>query len=146
MSSSCLFCRISTCEIAAHRFYRDEEILAIPDLGQIRRGHALIFPHAHVETFDQLEPGVAARLLHLGQRIARVQKKLYSVDRVAFLFSGGDIPHVHAHVVPMFEKTDITSRRYIAEADLTFRPIPPTPPDELAAISAELRNGLSELE
>jgi hypothetical protein len=45
-------------------------------------------------------------------------KALYGVPRVAFLFTGGD--HAHAHVVPMHEKTDITSQRYIAEEKLTF--------------------------
>ena len=38
-------------------------------------------------------------------------------DRVAFLFTGGDVAHVHAHVVPMQEKTDITSARYITSPE-----------------------------
>ena len=44
-------------------------------------------------------------------------KEVYQVERVAFLFTGGDVPHVHAHVVPMHEKTDITSARYIVNLD-----------------------------
>ena len=39
-------------------------------------------------------------------------KAVYNVNRVAFLFTGGDVPHAHAHVIPMHEKTDITSARY----------------------------------
>jgi len=50
---------------------------------------------------------------HLGQRIAKSQKKIYSVERVGFVYTGGDIAHVHAHVVPLYEKTDITSLKYI---------------------------------
>ena len=37
---------------------------------------------------------------------------------VAFLFTGGDVAHAHAHVVPMHEKTGITSRRCFAEREL----------------------------
>ena len=43
-------------------------------------------------------------------------KEVYHVDRVAFLFTGGDVAHVHAHA-----KTDITSARYIvAPEELTW--------------------------
>jgi histidine triad (HIT) family protein len=64
------------------------------------------------------------------------------VPRVAFLFTGGDIAHVHAHVVPMWEKTDITSRRYIVEERLTFRSLPSPPENELVATAAALREAL----
>jgi histidine triad (HIT) family protein len=42
----------------------------------------------------------------------------------------------------MHEKTDITSRRYIAEKTLTFRDVPLAPSEELAATAAQLRSGL----
>jgi histidine triad (HIT) family protein len=73
-------------------------------------------------------------------------KALYSLPRVAFLFSGGDHAHAHAHVVPMHEKTDITSRRYIAEETLTFRGLARAPSEELAATAARLRSRLCILQ
>jgi histidine triad (HIT) family protein len=80
----------------------------------------------------------------VGQKLATAMKQLYGLPRVAFLFTGGDIPHVHAHVVPMHEKTDVTSRRYIVEENLTFRELPPTPEADLVRISADLRRALSQ--
>jgi len=47
------------------------------------------------------------------QDLAKRLKASYSVERVALLCTGGDVPHAHAHVVPVYEKTDITSARYI---------------------------------
>jgi len=44
-------------------------------------------------------------------------KAVYGVDRVAFLFTGGDVPHVHAHVIPMVEGTDVTSARYVVSPE-----------------------------
>ena len=61
-------------------------------------------------------------------------KALYGVPRVAFLFSGGDHAHAHAHVVPLHEKTDITSLRYIAGEVVR------APSEELAATAAQLRS------
>jgi len=48
-----------------------------------------------------------ASIAVVGQKLAAVMKRLYRVPRVALLFTGGDVAHVHAHVVPMHEKTDI---------------------------------------
>lgn len=56
-------------------------------------------------------------MVRLGQRLARKMKVVYKVDLVAFLFTGGDVPHVHAHVLPMHEQTDITSARYIVRPE-----------------------------
>jgi histidine triad (HIT) family protein len=53
---------------------------------------------------------------------------------VAFLFTGGDIAHAHAHVVPMHENTDITSARYIVH------------PAEVTWASAHLRTDAATLE
>lgn len=75
---------------------------------------------------------------------ASLQKRLYCVQRVAFLFTGGDIPHAHAHLVPMVEGTDITSRRYIREETLTFAEIPMPPPAELAKVAKEVRTAMEE--
>jgi histidine triad (HIT) family protein len=95
-----------------------------------------------VAKFEDLPEAIASRIIHLGQGLSRVMKALYGVPRVAFLFTGGDHAHAHAHVVPMHEKTDITSRRYIAEETLTFRAMARATPEELAVTAAQLRRGL----
>lgn len=88
-------------------------MVAFLDRSPIRGGHAQIITRDHVPTFEQLAPATAMRLLTLGQALARRMKVVYGVERVAFLFTGGDVAHVHAHVVPMHEGTDITSARYL---------------------------------
>lgn len=138
---TCLLCRIAE-EGHDHEIWGDERVMAFLDWGPIREGHLQIVPRAHHPTFEVTPPDLAAHVLAIGQRLARMQKRVYGVDRVAFLFSGGDIAHTHAHLVPMVEKTDITSRRYIAERDLTFGPI--TRPDltELERTRDLLRDAL----
>lgn len=88
--------------------------------------------------FDTPGCGRPARIRHT------VQKRLYGIRRVAFLFTGGDIRHAHAHLVPTVEGTDITSRRYIREVTLTFAEIPPPPHSELAEVTREIRAAMEE--
>ena len=137
--SECVFCRIARCEIRSEIFYEDPEVIGLMDICPIRPGHAQLIPREHYDYFENLPDAIACRIIRLGQRLSRVLKALYGVPRVAFLFSGGDHAHAHAHVVPMHEKTDITSRRYIAEETLTFRSVAREPSEELAAIAAQLR-------
>lgn len=87
--------------------------MAFLDRRAIRPGHTQIITRQHVPTFETLSPRLINKITALGQQLARRMKDVYRVDRVAFLFTGGDAPHVHAHVVPMHDKTDITSARYI---------------------------------
>ena len=55
------------------------------------------------------------------------------------MFSGTDVAHAHAHVVPMVEGTDLTSRRYIAEETLTFRPPEMIASADLQKVADKLR-------
>jgi histidine triad (HIT) family protein len=136
MTSDCLFCRISQREVAAHIVYEDERLLALP-------GHTQIVPREHFSYFDDAPADLLAGIVTVGQQLARAMKKTLHVPRVAFHFTGGDIAHVHAHAVPIHEETDITSRRYIVEDNVTFRSLPSPSDRELARTASDLRRALA---
>lgn len=115
--TDCLFCDVAAGREHAVLLWEDEDAVALLVRDPIREGHALVLPRIHVETFEELEVRLAAKILEVGQRLARRMKSHYRVRRVAFLFTGGDIAHVHAHIVPMHEKTDVTSARYIVSPE-----------------------------
>lgn len=118
--------------------------MAFLDTHPIRTGHVQVIPRGHHATFEELPPATAAQIVQVGQRVAKALKRTYGVPRVAFLFTGGDVTHAHAHLVPMHEKTDVTSRRYVAEEHLTFRPLPEAPAAELSGTAARLRSALDQ--
>jgi histidine triad (HIT) family protein len=110
--SECLFCRIAAKTVPAVGVYEDEVLFAFLDVCPIREGHVQVIPKAHFECFDVLPDDLASRILSLGQKIATRLKAVYGVRRVGFMFSGGDIAHAHAHIVPMHDKTDLISARF----------------------------------
>src|ERR1051325_1185635 len=138
MPAHCHFCRIAAREVGAHILYEDEQLFAFLDIHPIRPGHTLIIPKHHFPYFDDLPATLAGSIIALGQGLATAIKRMYAVERGAFLFAGDDIAHAHAHVIPMHEKPDITSRRYIAEEQLTFRLTPRAPDGELRDTAALL--------
>lgn len=116
-SSECLFCGIAARDVDAVVLHEDEGVVAFLDVAPIRPGHTQIVPRAHVQCFEDLPADLASRMLRIGQALAKRMKQVYRVERVAFVFTGGDVPHAHAHVVPMHAATDITSERYLVSDD-----------------------------
>ena len=111
------FCQIAADPDRAVVIYEDFDVVAFLDRRPIRTGHTQIITRAHVPTFEMLAPQLLNKITALGQALARHMKAVYAVDRVAFLFSGGDVAHVHAHVIPMHAKTDITSARCVTSSE-----------------------------
>ncbi|MBN8942501.1 MAG: HIT family protein [Rhizobiales bacterium] len=141
---ACPFCAIAAGEIPAHRVHEDDHLVAFLDRGPIRTGHIQIIPRRHYPYFDDLPPALAGEIVQLGQRLAVALKRIHGVERVAFLFTGGDIAHAHAHIVPMVEGDDITSRRYIVQSEVTYRDAPLASVDELRASAAAIRQAMAD--
>lgn len=140
MSATCPFCEIVAGRDAAAVVFEDDQIMVFVDLCPIRLGHLQIIPKAHYPYFDDLPPDVASRILHAGQRFARSLKTLYHVQRVGFVFTGNDVAHAHAHLVPLHKPTDITSRRYIANQDVAFVGRPHISLQDRQAIADEIKS------
>lgn len=62
---------------------------------------------------------------------------------MAFLFTGGDVAHAHAHVLPMVSPVDITSRRYIVEEKVSFKALTRASEEELSGVAASLRGEMA---
>lgn len=139
MSHDCLFCRISREEIPAHVIHQDSRLLAFLDIHPVRPGHVLIIPRQHYPYFEDMPADLAGHILNLGQRLARHMKRLYSVERVGFAFTGIHVAHAHAHLIPMHHPQDVTSTQYIEQKDLTFVMPPQSPPEQLASVAQDLR-------
>lgn len=144
VDDTCLFCRIANGRVPSHVVYESDQVLAFLDINPIRTGHVQLIPRQHFPYFDAIPTEIATEILTVGQKLAPVLRRLFAVERVAFLFTGGDIAHAHAHVVPLVEATDITSRQYIVEASLTFQNAPRVSESQLAVTADAIRSGLTE--
>jgi len=130
---NCIFCKIGEKSIPSHIVYEDKNLIAFLDLSPIRPGHTQIIPKEHHDYFDHLPAHIAAEIMNLGQKLATKMKQTFKVERVAFAFTGGDVQHAHAHIIPLHEKDDLTSRRYITNSNIEYST------DHLRVTPAELQ-------
>lgn len=136
---SCTFCDIAKGRHATAIVHETRHLLVFADHAPIRPGHLQIIPRAHFTCFDDLPPRLAGQIMRLGQVLARVLKAEYGVARVGFVFTGHDIAHAHAHLVPLVACDDITSRRYFANAEVDYVGRPREPVSQLNATADALR-------
>jgi histidine triad (HIT) family protein len=142
MMHPCLFCSIATRKAPAAIIWEDGEVVAFLDINPIRPGHTQIIPKKHFPYFEDLPADLLGRIGVLAQRIAQAQKAIYCVERVGMAFTGSDIAHAHAHVIPLVHSDDLTSRRYIAEEVITYRDLPRPTESEMIDTAEKLKHHL----
>ena len=98
-----VICQIITGELPAAEVYRTDHFIAFLDHHPVFKGHVLISPFEHVDTWLELPAGLMAPLLSLGQRVAQAQEQVLG-SQGSFVAMNNvvsqSIPHLHLHVVP----------------------------------------------
>ena len=143
MPTDCLFCRIASGALPAHTVHQDDEVLAFLDLHPIRPGHTLVIPRQHHVWFEEMPAPLAGRVTEVSQIVARRQKALYGVERVAMFFTGIHVPHAHAHVVPMHDVHDVTSAAYLRDGFDSFAAPPQPPAGQMEKTAGQLAAAVS---
>ena len=137
--STCIFCEIASGKAQAQFVHQTERCAVFLDTAPIREGHVQIIPRDHYACFDDMPPDLACEIMRLGQRVARALKAQYKVARAGFVYSGNDVAHAHAHVLPLFETDDITSARYYSKRPVQRRVITPPTVQQAALTAQELQ-------
>ena len=79
---------------------QDEHCAAFLTIAPLRPGHVLVVPRLEVDDWLDLPADLASHLMLVAQRLARAVKSVTSVDRVALVIAGFEVPHVHLHLLP----------------------------------------------
>lgn len=137
-----IFCHIANGVEHAAVICETSELMVSADHNPIRESHLQIIPMDHIVCFEDLPKSLAGQIVVIGQKITKVQKQIYGIERIGFIFSGHDVAHCHAHVVLLHDKDDITSRRYFALGDVRYAKRKFLAPFELAQACEKLRHAL----
>jgi len=98
----CAFCAIvdgSDADVV----HRDDRVIAFLDHAPLLKGHVLVAPVDHVETFDDLPRELIEPLFEVVQRVSRAFPKVLGSDGSFTSINtrvSQSVPHAHVHVVP----------------------------------------------
>lgn len=102
-----VFCRIIDGEIPGTKVYEDDDVLAILDISQTTRGHTLVMPKKHYDSFLSCPAELTHKVYDVAQRIGQAEISLLGAKGVNILTNVGEVagqsvPHFHVHVIPRY--------------------------------------------
>ena len=129
MATVSIFTRIFAGEIPATFVYTDDICGVFLPINPLATGHVLVVPRAEVDHWIDLPAETVARLMAVAQRVGKAQRAAFGCERVGVIIAGYEVPHVHIHVVPTNNMTQLDFANAAAHVDR----------DELGAAATRLR-------
>lgn len=103
MSTSCLFCKFASGEIAVNPVFETVELLAINDIAPVAPTHILVIPKWHYENIAELAAGAPELVAKLHGAADQLAQELgLSGYRSVFnsgASAGQSVFHVHLHLL-----------------------------------------------
>lgn len=106
---SCKYCRIAQKQAPAHILYEDQAVVAFLVENPVSKGHALVIPREHAETYTQIKdlPGFARGLQSFLKMMEGKMSPNLNLIVNQGRKAGQDISHFHVHVIPRYEGEQI---------------------------------------
>ena len=104
-----VFKKIIDGEIPSKKIYEDDYCIAILDLNPFRKGHCLVISKECKATIEELDSTTLSHMINAASLISKKMRDALNADDTNVLINNGpaagqEIPHVHMHVIPRFEK------------------------------------------
>lgn len=134
--SDCIFCKIVTGAIPAHKIYETDSLLAFLDINPTNPGHTLVIPKTHYDQYTETPLEMIADLVATIRKIVPVILQVVGATGWNLgVNSGRDagqiIFHTHFHVIPRFP--DDGYRHWKGKAEYT---------DQLLIVAEKIRQQL----
>ena len=101
-----VFTMIINRDLPGRFVYEDDDVVAFLTIEPMTPGHTLVVPREEVDNWQDLEPEVLDRVMHVAQRIGKAVCAAFGAARAGVIIAGLEVPHLHVHVFPAFNLTD----------------------------------------
>lgn len=96
-----IFTQIIAGDMPGFIVWEDEHAVALLTIAPLVEGHLLLIPREEIDHWDDLPAELAAHLMTVSQKIAKVLKQVYTPERVGLVIAGLEVPHTHLHLLPV---------------------------------------------
>jgi histidine triad (HIT) family protein len=103
--ADCIFCKIIAGEIPADFKYRDDKLVAFPDIHPQAPVHILIVTKKHIQSVLELsekEESLIGDMIHVAKQLAvkeGIAEKGFRIVINTGVMGGQAIPHLHMHLL-----------------------------------------------
>lgn len=105
MKQDCIFCKIIRGEVPSEKVYEGEYFIVIKDIRQKVKGHSLVIPRKHYDTFLDMPSSLYASFMQTTHEAAKILMKQYKAEGFNLSLNNGAVAgqavlHVHLHILP----------------------------------------------
>ena len=112
---TCNFCRIIEGAEPAHRVWESADFLAFLTRRPCNPGHTLLIPKTHVDYVFDLEEPLYSDIFRTAKQLAGPIRRVTGADRIGVAIEGFSVPHVHLHLVPLYQVSELDPHRHVEQ-------------------------------
>lgn len=113
-----IFTKIINGEIPCYKVAEDENFIAFLDINPNALGHTLCVPKVEVDKLFDLEEPIYLKLMQFSRKVAKALEKTVPCKRVGVAVIGLEVPHVHVHLIPLNQMSDMDfSKKVVLSAE-----------------------------
>jgi len=102
-----IFSRIIDGQLPAHFVYEDDRCVAFLSINPLKPGHTLVVPRVEADHWLDLGADEWQHLAQVSQRLGAALQDAYDPAKVGMMLAGLEVPHVHVHLVPIWDVHDL---------------------------------------
>lgn len=103
-----IFTKIINGEIPCYKIAEDADFIAFLDINPNAKGHTLCVPKKEVDKLFDLEDELYLKLMSFSKKVAKALEKTIPCNRVGVAVVGLEVPHVHVHLIPISQMSEMT--------------------------------------
>lgn len=115
-----IFTKIINGEIPAYKVAEDENFIAFLDINPNAKGHTLCVPKKEIDKIFDMEEAHYLSLMEFSRKVAIALEKTVSCKRVGMAVVGLEVPHVHVHLIPLNQMSDMDFSSKVSLAPQEF--------------------------
>jgi histidine triad (HIT) family protein len=115
-----IFTKIILGEIPSYKVAENAKFIAFLDINPNAKGHTLVVPKKEVNKLFDLSRDEYHELMDFSYTVAKVLEKTIPCKRVGMSVIGLEVPHVHVHLIPLNEMSDIQFEQKVTLSNEEF--------------------------
>jgi len=113
--AECIFCKIISGQIPSAIVHSDDNFFVFLDINPANKGHTLVIPKKHYETFNDMPAEEVWHLFETVQKVSKAVEKGLKAEGYNILISnkrpaGQEVDHIHVHVIPRYKGDEMAVR------------------------------------
>lgn len=111
-----VFTKIIKGEIACHKVYDDELVIAFLTIDPLTPGHTLVVPKQQIDHLWDVDDELYQHLMMISKRVAARMRAVLRPKRVGMAVEGFGVPHAHIHVFALDQSLEKTVANHLEQA------------------------------